>query len=317
MKKFLLLGLMLTATSTMFAQGAKNIKINEVLTNNTASYQDEYGEHHAWVELVNNSYTTYNVRNMFITTDRAVLNPDMTVPERMKLMSVIPSGDSRTTLSAQQHLLLFCNSNPYRGSLHLAVRVNADEPTWIALYDGNATVLIDSVTVPVLEANQSFARASDGAKEWKVRPADAATPGISNFIQVDETKVARIKRTDPHGFGLTLLSMGIVFSCLALLFIFFWAFGRLATYMKERNYRVERYQTLTKLRKASKKAANYAKDGLTTKGIDKEIYMAVIAMAIKEYAEDVHDMESNVITIKPKTTGWNDKASQITHFHEN
>ena len=45
MNKFGLLcgALMLTGTSAMFGQGAKNIVINEVLTNNTASIQDEFG----------------------------------------------------------------------------------------------------------------------------------------------------------------------------------------------------------------------------------------------------------------------------------
>ena len=66
----LLCGMLLTGTSTMFAQGAKNIKINEVLTNNTASLQDEFGQHLPWVELVNTSFSTYNIRGMYITTDR-------------------------------------------------------------------------------------------------------------------------------------------------------------------------------------------------------------------------------------------------------
>lgn len=47
------------------------------------------------------------------------------------------------------------------------------------------------------------------------------------------------------------------------------------------------------------------KDGLETKGIDKEIYMAVISLALQEYLEDVHDVESGIITIKPKQTRWN------------
>ena len=48
------------------------------------------------------------------------------------------------------------------------------------------------------------------------------------------------------------------------------------------------------------------KEGLTTKGIDKEIYMAVISLALKEYLEDVHDIEPGIITIKPKQTRWNE-----------
>ena len=57
-------------------------------------------------------------------------------------------------------------------------------------------------------------------------------------------------------------------------------------------------------------------DGLKSKGIDKEIYIAVIAMALKEYQDDVHDVESGIITIKPKNTDWSNEYNQMTQFHE-
>ena len=80
--RLLLSGLLLTSTMTMSGQGAKNIRINEVLTNNTASIVDEFGNREAWIELENTSFTTYNIRGMYITTDRSVLDPNMSVPER-------------------------------------------------------------------------------------------------------------------------------------------------------------------------------------------------------------------------------------------
>ncbi|MBR6998886.1 MAG: hypothetical protein IKI19_08825, partial [Prevotella sp.] len=105
MKRLLLIALLLSGASTMFGQGAKNIVINEVLTNNTASIQDEFGEREAWIELENTSFTTYNIRGMYITTDRSVLDPNMSVPERIKRMSVIPNGDARTSLGGRQHVV--------------------------------------------------------------------------------------------------------------------------------------------------------------------------------------------------------------------
>ena len=125
--KILLSGLLMISTSTVFGQGAKNIRINEVLTNNTASIQDEYGEREAWIEVENTSFTTYNIRGMYITTDRSVLDPDMSVPERIKRMSVIPSGDARTSVGGRQHVVFFGNSNPARGKLHLSLKVPMSE----------------------------------------------------------------------------------------------------------------------------------------------------------------------------------------------
>ena len=47
--KLLLCSMMLTSASAVMAQGAKNIRISEVLTNNTASIQDEFGQREAWI----------------------------------------------------------------------------------------------------------------------------------------------------------------------------------------------------------------------------------------------------------------------------
>ena len=301
----LLLSGMLLCTTAVFGQGARNIRLNEVLTNNTASIVDEYGSREAWIELENTSFTTYNIRGMYFTTDRSVLDPQMSVPERIKRMSVIPSGDARTQIGGRQHLVFFCNSNPAQGKLHLSLQVPLSEPVWIALYNGNATELIDSVSVPALAADQSYAR--QGAHGWAVKKAANVTPGIENFIKTDETKDAKLKRDDPHGFGITLLAMGIVFFCLAVLFLFFWLFGILMRqYEKAKN--VQPIKAVTKTVEVTHDIAhatgNLLQDGLKTKGIDKEVYIAVIAMAMKQYQEDVHDVESGIITIKAKSSGW-------------
>ena len=321
MNKFriLLSGLMLASASGMMAQGAKNIRINEVLTNNTASIQDEFGQREAWIELENTSFTTYNVRGMYFTTDRSVLNPQMSVPERIKRMSVIPSGDTRTQIGGRQHLVFFCNSNPAKGKLHLSVKVPMSEPVWIALYNGNAVELIDSVTVPALNADQSYAR---NGQKWSVKRAENVTPGIENFIKTDETKDAKLKREDPHGFGITLLAMGIVFFCLAVLFVFFWLFGLLMRHLEDAK-KVANQQpikpitkTVEKTMEVGHKTGIILQEGLKTKGIDREVYIAVIGMALKQYEDDVHDVESGVITIKSKSSSWNDEFLQMTQFHQ-
>lgn len=324
MNKFgLLLGLLLTAsTSMVFGQIEKSIKLNEVMTSNATSVQDEYGRCQAWVEIANISHTTYNIRGMYITTDRSVLDPGMSVPERVKRMSIIPNGEPRTSLGARQHLIFYCNSKPAQGALHLSVNIDPEKPVWIALYNGNATQLIDSVTVPVMKADQSYARQHDGSPVWQVKPTDAVTPGISNYIQVSETKIAKLKREDPHGFGITVLSMGIVFFCLALLFVFFTLFGLVMNHRSTAK-KVASIQplkvgvkTVEMTAELGRKTSVILQDGLKSKGIDKEIYIAVIAMAIKQYQNNVHDIESGVITIKPKDTDWNVEYIQMTQFHE-
>ena len=304
----LLCGMLLTGTSTMFAQGAKNIKINEVLTNNTASLQDEFGQHLPWVELVNTSFSTYNIRGMYITTDRGVLNSSLTAPQRIAKMQVIPNGDERTVLAGRDHLILFLNSNPAKGSMHYATKAEAGQPLWFALYDGNGIDLIDSVSVPVLAEDKSYARIKDGELKWDIKPAEAVTPGIGNYIEINETKIARLKRDDPHGFGITVLSMGIVFSCLALLFIFFSILGKIMV-RKEKADRASREAGWVKVKTARMPIeAKHSKiPPSKKKEEDIDVYMAVIAMALKEYQDNLHDEESGIITIRPRHTMWNNE----------
>ena len=315
--KLLICGIMLTSTSAVMAQGAKNIRLNEVLTNNTASIVDEFGQREAWIELENSSFTTYNIRGMYLTTDRSVLDPKMSIPARIKRMSVIPNGDSRTQIGGRQHIVFFCNSNPAQGKLHLSLSIPMSEPVWIGFYNGNAVELIDSVTVPALAADQSYARHGN---TWSIKKAENVTPGIENFIKTDETKDAKLKRDDPHGFGITLLAMGIVFFCLAVLFLFFWLFGLIMRNLEtaKKVVNAQPIKPITKTVEVTHDIAhatgNILQDGLKTKGIDKEVYIAVISMALKQYQDDVHDIESGIITIKSRQTGWTDEGNQMTHF---
>jgi len=293
--------LLLVSTAVM-AQMENSIKLNEVVTDNRSGLQDEYGQHGAWVEIANISHSTYNIRGMFVTTDRSVLDKDMSAPERMKRMSVIPNGDDRTNLTARQNIVFYLNSSPAKGSLHLTVNVEPGKPTWVALYNGNGVNLVDSVTIPALAADCSFARTTDTGDNWAVKKPDAVTPWINNNVSQGESKVAKVKRTDPYGIGITVLSMGIVFFCLALLYAFFAIFGM---FMRRRE--------------SAKEETVPAAVPQVTRNDDnggQEVYMAVIAMALKQYQDDVHDAESGVITIKPKQTEWNIELIQMTQFHE-
>ena len=321
---FLLGSLLALASQPMLAQMDASIKLNEVMTVNETSLIDEYGAHNAWVEVANISHSTYNIRGMYLTTDRSVLDKTMTVPERVSRMSQIPNGDVRTNLNGRQLIVFHLASKPAQGALHLSVPVDATKPLWIALYNGNATQLIDSITVPILTADQSLARiANNGtAQDWEVKSADRVTPGIVNQTVVSESKIEKFKREDPYGIGMTIMAMGIVFFCLALLWITFTLFGMLMRHMDAAK-KVAHQQPIKPITKTVEKTIEVGhktgvmlKEGLNTKGIDREVYLAVIGLALRQYEDDIHDVESGVITIKPKDTDWDDEYSQMTHLHE-
>lgn len=291
MKKLGIILSMLAITSLpAWSQGAKSIRITEVMTDNRTSIVDEYGAHKAWVELSNTSFTTYNVRGMFLTTDRRVLDKKMPPDERRKLMCPLPNNEPRTTLGGKKSIVVFDGkaSEPLQLNLHLLpYRAN-----WVALYDGNAVDLIDSVSIPSLISDQSFALSRD-FQQWSKANGKEITPGYLPQA-TGLSKPQMLKKTDPYGIGITILSMGIVFSCLALLFVFFWIFG---AYMKHKQ------QKTVETNSDSGNAA--PKKELATEEADQETYIAVISLALREYLENKHDIESGVITIKPKQTRWN------------
>ena len=119
--------------------------------------------------------------------------------------------------------------------------------------------------------------------------------------------MARLKQDDPYGIGISILCMSVVFLCLALLFVFFKIFGFIA----DRQKKLATTQPIKPIIKTGKKieevgqiTKNILQDGLETKGRDKEIYIAVISMALMQYQEDVHDVESGVLTIKEHNSSW-------------
>ncbi len=319
MKKLgFLIAMLAIATMPGWSQGAKSIRITEVMTCNLSSIVDEYGINKPWVELSNSSFTTYNVRGMFLTTDRRVLDKHMSPEVRRQLMTPLPNNEPRTTLAGKKSIVIF-EKGKESGNFQLPMGLRPGQQNWIGLYDGNAVDLIDSVSVPILLPNQSYELSRD-FKTWARAVGDETTPGYLPQA-VGLSKSQQLKKTDPHGIGIAVLSMGIVFSCLALLFIVFWAFGAYMKHKQRIARATEKHATL--LYKTGKKTIEVTqeighktnvmlKEGLQTKGIDKEIYMAVISLALQDYLEDVHDVEPGIITIKPKQTRWN-----APHFNNN
>lgn len=286
------------APLTASAQGARNIKLNEVMTTNEGSVQDEYGQHLPWIEIVNTSYGTYNIRGMYVTTDRRALDKQLSAPQRISLMSPIPSGDERTSLAAQDRLIFFLNSSAAKGTLHLTALVNRNGETWVALYDGNGIDLLDSVTVPPLAADRSYARTSDGDARWEIKEPVDVTPAATNNITTGETKTAKWKRDDPYGIVVTVLSMGIVFACLALLYVVFRLLGIVIVRRRTR----KRPSAVMPVKATPKKQCT--KIDPKPDYIDIETYVAVIAMAMKDHAAELHDTESGIITISQHHTHW-------------
>ena len=319
MRKILSVISFLVASSAAFAQGAHDFKLNEVYVytpaccqgdstktcEQQASYVDEYGQPTSWIEIENISYSTHDIRNCFLTINPAVLDKTMSAPEREKLMSLIPAGDPRTSLAAKQRITFFADGHVNRGTLHLNFTLPVGEPFTIYFFDGNAVDLLDSVRVEALPADSSYARVKDA--QWQVLEADKVTPNAPN-VAFSNDKIKEFKEKDPHGIAMTLMCMGVVFSCLILLFVFFHIFG----WAMNRAAKLARVRAIRAIHEQAVRVVEMAKQGTTeTKGIDMETYAAVIGLALHEYFGGTHDLESGILTINQTQTTWADKSHEL------
>ena len=337
MKKYVLFAFVLMASSAAMAQGAHDFKINEVQVSGAAccqqkaeadtaavrcdagpmdGYRDEYGDMPSWIEIANTSYSSHDIRSCYLTTNRDVLNKDLSAPARIEMMSLIPKGDARTNLAAKQRIVFFADGNVNRGTLHTNFTLKPGEENWIALYDGNGVDLLDSLTVPVLEPGHSYARVYNKDKDafvWIDAAPEQVTPDAPNeFGDNTDDKTAEWKKNDPYGIAMAIIAMSIVFGCLILLFVFFYIFG----WALNRISMLKRVQGIKQISEAGEKIVVMAKEGAETKGIEMENYVAAIGLALYEYMGNQHDVESGVITIQHHDTTWESKDHLMRHLPE-
>ncbi len=272
------------------AQSSSSIRINEVLVVNNDNFVDEYGKRSSWIELYNSSAGTVDIRGCYITNDKN--NPTK---------YAIPKGDVLTKIKPGQHVLFFADNEPTRGNFHLNFTLNPHGENYIALYDADGKTLIDEMVIPAgQQADISYGRLEDGHNEIGV--LSLVTPSTNNVIQDSNEKIENFKENDSLGIGMTLTAMFVVFSALLLLFIIFKNIGIAAINASKRN---------------AKKAAGtpHISTAAGTGEVSGEI-LAAISAALHEVAEDAHDIEDTVLTIKRVRRTYSPWSSKIYTLRE-
>ena len=286
--KMFLFGLLLATglASCTRQDGTAKILINEVLTNNVTNFQDDYGIHSAWIEVFNKSYNSVNLAGYFLKVSN---QPGDTITY------IVPKGDVLTKVSPRQHALFWADGKPNRGTFHTNFTLNTTQPCWVGLYDSGKK-LLDEIVVPVLNADESYARVQDASKDWEIKSGSETkyvTPSTNNQTIERNEKVEKFEVHDSSGIGMSLTAMLVVFCGLILLYIFFRILGK-AVFNKS---------------KPVKQPVNMKQEENTNKNAE-EVF-AAIAMALHEELGGVHDIESNKLTIRRVHTPWSDKYNAL------
>ena len=261
--------------------------INEVMVLNENNYTNDFGEKHAWIEIYNNTAKTQNLAGAFLTDDR-------TNPKKY----AIPQGDIKTIVRPHQHVVFWADNEPTKGTFHLSFKLDPAKENYIALYELDGKTLIDEVVIPAgMTVDKTYGYVADGIKfdehgKLLGQVLERVTPGSNNLVVGENPKIVALKKSDPWGVMITITSMLVVFIGLILLYFVFKFTGRTAKNLTKRN-----------AIKSGKPSA------FKTGELSGEV-LAAISAALYEMDQDVHDIESTILTIdevKRKYSPWSSK----------
>ena len=296
---FLSLLLLIGFTSCTEQKSNSKLVINEVLVDNQTNFQDDYGVHSGWIEILNKAYSTADLAGCLLKVSS---QPGDTVTY------FIPKGDVLTSIKPRQHTLFWADGNPRRGTFHTNFVLSKTNANWIGLYDSGKK-LLDQVVVPagILAANQSYARVGDASAEWEVKGASAdkyVTPSTNNQTIESNPKMDKFEQHDPVGIGMAISAMSVVFLGLILLYICFKLNGKAAIKLRKRNAMIA--HNITDKEEAKEKKLGEAPGEV----------IAAISMALHEAQGADHDVEETILTISRVKRSYSPWSSKIYTLRE-
>lgn len=178
-----------------FVRMEKNsILINEVCDNNFSTIPLLWHEDDDWIEL-------YNGTDEAVSLEGWTISDDESNPGRYELPA--------TTLGAGDYLLLLANGEDEvtEKGIFLNFRISGGENIYLCDADGQ---VVDSVAVPELETNTSYARVPDGSAAWlEVYPT--LQESNDNTVPVQKKEVQAPVFSKEGGFysGSTMLELSV------------------------------------------------------------------------------------------------------------
>ncbi|GEM_PF-1387272 len=149
--------------------------INECMADNTFTISDEQGSYEDWIEIYNAGSTAVDLGGYY-------LSDDLNAAEYWQIPMTNPT---LTTIPAGGFLLLWADSDPEEGALHLDFKLtSAGESILLIAPDG--TTPIDEITFPALGSNISFGRTTDGGSDFQefitVTPRETNENPLSSLL---------------------------------------------------------------------------------------------------------------------------------------
>lgn len=298
LNKFLVLLAALLITGASFGQSVRDFRFNEILIKNTDNYDDEYGRHVPWVEIFNTAYNTVNLAGCYLTDDTtgfaAANKKGGEIPSHWYR---IPKTDANTAMGQRTYAVFYMDNAPLYGTFHVNFDPRTSKTDYVALISGDGKDLIDLMHYPkaqLMDTCLSYGYDHDGGvynrEPENAHMLDQFTPGSSNETKVEISKQEKLKRDDPYGIGLAIISMSVVFCALIIIYLMLKLFGYGSKKLAAKNNKKSEPVAAAAAAAETKAAAD--EDGQLT-GEE----AAAIATALHLHFNSMHDEESEIITI--------------------
>lgn len=332
MKKFcLLIAAALLLGPAAGAQGVLNVRINEVLTVNENDIVDAYGGRESWIELFNTGYEKVDLGGCYL----GVRYADRFDADGNKLIRkyYIPRNNPATAMEPLGYRVFFCDGTDTKGTFYTNFTLEDEGVDMVILYNANGRDVISVFRFPegyAAEADVALGILGHEEIESKIFPSFPAaerrrmsadeyldavadglkyvptvmvktTPGVTNEVAEELARHEQFRRRDPSGAVMAVTAMGVVFLALVTIFLVFKTFGKI---MVGRTNRKESRSTGEPMPVKHTRQTSYSGEEV-----------AAIALAIKLYKADLHDRESDIITINRVGriySPWNSKLYGMT-----
>ena len=184
MKRFgqlLTLAVLMLSGLGLQAQNLSDLRIGEVLVENTNGLTDGYGQRNGWIEIFNNSYGSVKFAGCYLSDDKDNLRKYH-----------IPASDATTVLKPRQSVVLYAGGNASLGTYYTNFTLRNGSTIYLVSNDGRT--VIDTIDIPAdLPADHSVVKVPTGVKmlDFEIKITDKPTPGSYNGGSVFQLCIVR------------------------------------------------------------------------------------------------------------------------------
>lgn len=286
---------------TINAQRASSLRISEVMTNNHNSIVDEYGQNSPWIEIYNSSSSTVDLKGCYLTND----------PNNLKLHR-IPLWSTNTKVGPRQYIVLWGDGNVKKGVFHLGFELSKYKSNFLALVDADGKTIINVSSIPIIPQDYSYQVfdinniANNSNVKWRI--SSNPSPLEPNEDKNQSSKVENLAKLDPSGVIMTTTAIAVVFIALLTLSIVFTLIGKTLLSSSKRK---QGKNINNKKQEEEKIAVSLAISQYLS--LNNE-HIVAISLAVHQ-EKNTRNYDNNMkLTIKRKSTQWNDKVYNMRNY---